>query len=201
MMALEILSRSFRSIEVPIHAPRRSVRAGIYLLVDLGEIVYVGSSRDVDARLYQHAVEQRSVGAKSFDSALWIDLPVSVHPHYEGAFIRALCPRDSHRSPKHLGHDAEILDGFDLSHLASNRWEERETHVAPAAAADSAAGRVREARKLAGMSQAELARRIGIHRSSVRHWESGRSGPSDENLKQAAEALGVTAVSLWGGAA
>lgn len=40
----------------------------------------------------------------------------------------------------------------------------------------------------AGMTQAELARRIGLKRASVSQWESGLTQPTAENLNQIAHA-------------
>jgi hypothetical protein len=121
--ALTILERTFRPIDVPISIPRVAPRAGVYLLIDLGSIVYVGSSGHIEHRLHSHAVTQRTRSeSKSFDRALWIPLPVVVHRDYEGAFIRALCPRDCLKAPRHRGNDAEILDGFGLSHLSTDGW-------------------------------------------------------------------------------
>lgn len=39
-------------------------------------------------------------------------------------------------------------------------------------------GRARQARIAAGVRQAELAAALGVHRSAVGHWESGRCVPS-----------------------
>ena len=52
--------------------------------------------------------------------------------------------------------------------------------------------RVRELRTKAGMTQAELARRTGIHRPNNARVESGRHMPSLETVARLAEALGTS---------
>lgn len=53
------------------------------------------------------------------------------------------------------------------------------------------AGRLRAARAQAGLTQAELARRVNIARSSVADYETGRCEPDPERLACLASALGV----------
>ena len=48
-----------------------------------------------------------------------------------------------------------------------------------------------EARATAGLTQSELARRLGIRPQSVQAWESGVSAPRARRLSQVAEVLGV----------
>lgn len=110
MTPLEALGRSCR--EHPL-APRRR-NSGVYFLVDGAEIIYVGSSTDLESRLQTHISGDRHGGPKTFDRVLWIPLPLAVHPDYEGAFIRALAPRGNQTAPASRGNDAEILDGFGL---------------------------------------------------------------------------------------
>lgn len=43
---------------------------------------------------------------------------------------------------------------------------------------------LRELRKQAGLSQAELADRIGVHQVSVSRWETGLNDPSLEHLRR-----------------
>jgi DNA-binding XRE family transcriptional regulator len=51
--------------------------------------------------------------------------------------------------------------------------------------------RVRELRLAAGLTQAELARRTGIHRPNIARVEAGRHTPSLETLARLAQAIGV----------
>lgn len=53
--------------------------------------------------------------------------------------------------------------------------------------------RLRELRKAAGLTQAELARRTGIHRPNIARVEAGRHTPSLETLARIAAAIGVSA--------
>lgn len=58
--------------------------------------------------------------------------------------------------------------------------------------------RLREARQLRGLSQADLAARTGLPPASVSHFESGPRKPSFDNLKVLASALDVTTDYLLG---
>lgn len=51
---------------------------------------------------------------------------------------------------------------------------------------------IRAARKRAGMSQRELAEKIGVKPSAVCQWEKGDTCPSYPNLLSMSIALGVT---------
>lgn len=56
----------------------------------------------------------------------------------------------------------------------------------------TSSSRVRKARALASLSQAELARRIGVQRSAVTQWERhGGTLPNVEHLMQIAQETGV----------
>ncbi len=52
--------------------------------------------------------------------------------------------------------------------------------------------RLRELRLAAGLTQAELARRTGIHRPNIARVEAGRQTPSLETLARIANAIGVS---------
>ncbi len=58
--------------------------------------------------------------------------------------------------------------------------------------------RLRRLRKAAGLTQAELARRTGIHRPNIARVEAGRHTPSLETLARLASAIGVTASRVLG---
>lgn len=51
--------------------------------------------------------------------------------------------------------------------------------------------RIRAARESLGMTQAALAARVGVSRSAVAQWETGRSGQVGSNLTQIATVLEV----------
>jgi transcriptional regulator with XRE-family HTH domain len=54
----------------------------------------------------------------------------------------------------------------------------------------TAAQIIREARLKAGLTQSELAERLGRERAQVARWEIGGQEPSFENLRSAVEACG-----------
>lgn len=190
MTPLEILSMTFRPIDVPLSVPRVPDRAGVYLLIDHDEIVYVGSSIRVDVRIHAHTLSS-GTESKTFDRALWVALPALVHPHYEGAFIRALHPRDNYRAPKSHGYDAEILDGFGLHSPQPGRYR-----LTRPAVRGPVAERIAAARKQARLSVGELANILGVCRQAVGHWESGRNAPGVGLVEAVATALGIPVVEL-----
>lgn len=51
--------------------------------------------------------------------------------------------------------------------------------------------RIRAARERQGLTQAALADRVGVTRSAVAQWETGRAGQVGGNLAQIASVLGV----------
>ena len=59
-------------------------------------------------------------------------------------------------------------------------------------------GRIREARRNAGLSQEKLAEQIGVSRQAVTKWEAGQAAPSTENLLRLAEALHTPLETLLG---
>ncbi|MGN0378791.1 MAG: helix-turn-helix domain-containing protein [Butyrivibrio sp.] len=53
--------------------------------------------------------------------------------------------------------------------------------------------RVKEARNLKGMTQYELAEKIGVSKDTIRNWEKGRSRPDNDDIYvRIAEVLNVT---------
>lgn len=50
---------------------------------------------------------------------------------------------------------------------------------------------LRQARRRAGLTQAELARRVGRPQSQIARWESGRVEPSLESLRRLIRACGL----------
>ena len=57
--------------------------------------------------------------------------------------------------------------------------------------------RIRELRERAGLSQSELARRMGLTRPSVIQWELGQSLPTSDKLPLLAEVLACTVDELY----
>ena len=56
----------------------------------------------------------------------------------------------------------------------------------------SFADRLKEARRICGLSQEELAGRLGVSRQSVSLWEQGETNPTVENIYAMTEVLGVS---------
>ena len=56
-----------------------------------------------------------------------------------------------------------------------------------------------ELRRASGMSQEELAEKLGVSRQAVSKWESGASDPSTANLLALAKLYGVPAEELLRG--
>jgi DNA-binding XRE family transcriptional regulator len=114
-----------------------------------------------------------------------------------------------------LGHGAEtatllLANGAELSlrataigaAFASNRPSTPPTngnghgHAAVAIDGVRLGARLRELRVAAGLTQAELARRTGIHRPNIARVEAGRHTPSLETLARLASAIGVSTTTV-----
>jgi transcriptional regulator with XRE-family HTH domain len=86
----------------------------------------------------------------------------------------------------------------------SRRPDDAETK-APFADPDAAsetegvANRIREARRALGLTQDELARRVGVSRSAIAQWETDRTGQVRANLARVAAVLGVSSSYLLTG--
>jgi len=74
------------------------------------------------------------------------------------------------------------------------RSDERRTGYGQAKAAFELAERVREARERLGITQSELAKRIGSTQPAIARLEAGGSAPSFETLRRIATALGLELV-------
>jgi transcriptional regulator with XRE-family HTH domain len=64
---------------------------------------------------------------------------------------------------------------------------------------DEVGRRIAEARRAAGLTQAALAGAVGVSRSAVAQWETGRAGQVRANLARLAAALSVPAAWLLEG--
>lgn len=53
---------------------------------------------------------------------------------------------------------------------------------------------IREARRRAGLTQAQLAERVGTTQSAVARWERGRSAPSFDTVRRLVRACGLDLV-------
>ncbi len=50
---------------------------------------------------------------------------------------------------------------------------------------------IQAARSHAGLTQAQLAQRVGVAKVTISHWETGHRTPSMDSLVRTADALGV----------
>lgn len=97
----------------------------------------------------------------------------------------------------------ELASGTRLS-LASHELKESNGAASQAAGLGEVDGatlgrRLRELRLAAGLTQAELARRTGIHRPNIARVEAGRHTPSLETLARLAQAIGVSTTRVLSG--
>src|SRR4029077_3372298 len=106
---------------------KHATPTGVYFLVDGGEIVYVGGSTNVTARIYGHVSED----VKQFDRAFWIETSRDDLLAYEGAFIRLLAPKYCLASPADTGRDEEVLAvlGMRPNADARNRHLKRRSEI------------------------------------------------------------------------
>lgn len=133
MTPLQILERTFAAIRPQSSRPGNS---GVYLLIDGGEVVYVGASRNVPSRVggWSALTEEGRRTVFAWDRALWMSLPWSVATTYEYALIRALSPKRNKREVSGKEHDAEILFGLGLRDsldVGDVAWEPVSIHHAP----------------------------------------------------------------------
>lgn len=99
--------------------------------------------------------------------------------------------------------DVELTSGVRVS-LSSSALHSRSNGAADGlglAGVDGATlgKRLRELRLAAGLTQAELARRTGIHRPNIARVEAGRHTPSLETLARLAQAIGVSTTRVLAG--
>lgn len=86
----------------------------------------------------------------------------------------------------------EVIDMTDggKNRAASNLTEEQSE--------ENIGKRIRDARKAAGMTQAELADKLGISYQGITQWENGLRNPKYESLCKIADAIGITVGELMG---
>ena len=56
---------------------------------------------------------------------------------------------------------------------------------------------IAEARLKAGMTQRDLAARVGVHKITISQWERGDRAPSAENINKLAKALNLDAGAVY----
>ena len=65
------------------------------------------------------------------------------------------------------------------------------TYKAPMTQPDEIGARIKEARRKHGWTQDDLAAAVGVSRSAVAQWETGRAGQLTPNLTRIASVLGI----------
>lgn len=124
---IEILSA--QSVELRLNESRR-IRAFVYFLISGGEIVYIGETTNIEARIEHHlsrtSEHNRRRGFKEFDRAFYLEVPSAEALAYEGALIRALRPRYNGRAGRHRGRDNEILISLGLTPHVDERANARD---------------------------------------------------------------------------
>ncbi len=93
-----------------------------------------------------------------------------------------------------IGADEPKWSGFDLFPLANL------TYARPMSSPREIGERIRLTRQERGITQEELASAVGVSRSAVAQWETGRSGQVTGNLTRIAAVLGVGVEFLMQGA-
>lgn len=56
---------------------------------------------------------------------------------------------------------------------------------------------LKEMRKLAGLTQEELAEKVGVSRVELSYWENGRRTPTLSNLRSLINTLGMEHSLIW----
>lgn len=107
----DILTAQTAELDLSLCTERQGV---IYLLIADGEIVYVGQSERLVARIGLHISGDRRTPMKRFDTVRWFPCAVDDLDAYEGALIRLLRPRHNRRAPYWKGRDNEVLAALGL---------------------------------------------------------------------------------------
>ena len=136
-------------------------------------------------------------------SCAFVDRPVTLDD--DGSDVVAITISEDAESAR-----IELASGRELSLTAGEAWT-RSVRTVPEGRNLSAAeilaqidgptlgGRIRTLRLGAGLTQAELARRTGIHRPNIARVEAGRHTPSLETIARLAAAIGVPATRVLEG--
>ena len=192
-MSLAVLAAHCREIDL---RSRRRRLVGVYFLISEAAIVYVGQTTDLESRIELHQWE----GIKTFDRAMWIELPADDLSAYEGALIRAIGPKYNDTAPAFRGEDNAVLArlGITLSDerradLDAQGWRHRRKSLP----SSGVGGRIAACRAKSGLTQRDLAKKIGVTGAAVAQWESGLTECSSKRIPDVAAALGVTVGDLF----
>jgi DNA-binding XRE family transcriptional regulator len=125
-------------------------------------------------------------------------VPRPLNAQDDGSEIKAI-----HLAADAQSAEVELSSGVRLA-VASHELKENNGALSQAAGLGEVDGatlgrRLRELRLAAGLTQAELARRTGIHRPNIARVEAGRHTPSLETLARLAQAIGVSTTRVLSG--
>jgi transcriptional regulator with XRE-family HTH domain len=158
---------------------------GVYFLMRGADVFYIGQSINIDARIAAHRTDPRM---REISGVFWIDVQESELDAYEGALLRALRPiGNTRRTPGNKADDARILSklGIESSAVPARVPVPRtRDHVALGA-------HIKALRKRAGLTQYDVALRLGVHDTAVSHWEKGWARPDRDRTIALADVLGV----------
>jgi hypothetical protein len=124
MKAIDVLAARFDELDLARLRPEP--KPFIYFLAYDDEIVYVGQTLDVQARVRIHLQDKRICGPKEFNRVFFVEVDESDLDAYEGALIRALNPKYSLRAPRDRGRDDEVLAIFGIDRDANGAFEARQ---------------------------------------------------------------------------
>ena len=93
----------------------------VYLLLLLGEVVYVGRTVQLATRIQAHRIGNSTTEQKSFDQVFKLSIPRSLGPACEGALMRHFLPRYVDRVEVDDSRDREIIEGLGLAFLPGGK--------------------------------------------------------------------------------
>lgn len=93
----------------------------LYVLVDRGEIVYVGQTFCIEQRVVTHRRGTKQELPKLFTQAFCIEVSAADSDAVENALIRALLPRYNKHANTDSSRDAEMLARFGLTPRTDGR--------------------------------------------------------------------------------
>lgn len=121
-----VTTLSARFAELDLARLRPEPKPFIYFLANDDEVVYVGQTADVDARVRLHQQDKRICGPKEFNRVFFVEVAWEDLDAYEGALIRALNPKYSLRAPRDVGRDEEVLAIFGIERDVSGAFAARQ---------------------------------------------------------------------------
>ena len=121
--ALGVLGTRTAELDLSLCTQREGA---IYLLIANGDVVYVGQTQRLVARIGLHISGDKRTSVKSFDTVRWFPCEIDDLDAYEGALIRFLRPRYNRRAPYRKGSDNDVLAALGLPLHADEEANERE---------------------------------------------------------------------------